>query len=279
MIWGLKRIVKYALGSDIAGRNLAVSPDDTFIVSYPRSGNTWMRFLVGNLMHPAQQVTFANIERHTPDCEAMSNRYMKRVPRPRIIKSHQWFDLRYRRVIYLVRDPRDVVISQYHFHRKRNLIADQFPLSEYVSRFLAGQTCFYGSWGEHVASWLATRHGQSGFLLVRYEDMLDNTARELSKVASFLGLTTSERLIMQAVERSSADTMRKLEKAQAQLFTSTKGTRQDIPFVRTAKAGGWRAELAEECAQQIEDAWGDLMQRLGYEMLSTAAAGQYGDCA
>jgi hypothetical protein len=37
--------------------------------------------------------------------------------------------------------------------------------------------------------------------------------------------------------------------------------------VRTAKAGGWRAELAEECARQIEDAWGDLMQRLGYEML------------
>jgi hypothetical protein len=125
-----------------------------------------MRFLVGNLIHPAQQVTFANIERHTPDCEAMSSRYMNRVPRPRIIKSHQWFDLRYRRVIYLVRDPRDVVISQYHFHRKRNLIADQFPLSEFVGRFLAGQTCFYGSWGEHAASWLATRHGQPGFLLL-----------------------------------------------------------------------------------------------------------------
>jgi hypothetical protein len=279
MIWGLKRVIKYALGTDIAGRSLAVYPDDAFIVSYPRSGNTWTRFLVANLVHPEQQITFANIERLIPDCEAMSSRYMRRVPRPRIIKSHQCFDPRYKRVIYMARDPRDVVVSQYHFQRKRNLIADQFPLSEFVGRFLAGQTCFYGSWGENVASWLATQRGQPGFLLLRYEDMLDNTARELSKVDSFLGLTTSPHLIMQAVERSCADTMRQLEKLQAQLFTSTKDTRQDIPFVRTAKAGGWRSELPEECARQIEEAWGDLMQRLGYEMLSTDAAGRREDCA
>src|SRR6266404_2586306 len=202
MIWGLKRAIKYVLGTDVAGRNLAVYPDDTFIVSYPRSGNTWTRFLVANLVHPEQKVTFANIERLTPDCEAMSSRCVKRVPRPRVIKSHQYFDPRYKRVIYMARDPRDVVVSQYHFHRKRNLIADQFPLSEYVGRFLAGRTCFYGSWGKHVASWLATGPGQPRFLLLRYEDMLDNTAREVSKVSSFLGLTASPHLIMQAVERS-----------------------------------------------------------------------------
>jgi hypothetical protein len=279
MIWGLKRVIKYVLGTDIAGRSLAVYPEDAFIVSYPRSGNTWTRFLVANLVHPEQQITFANIERLIPDCEAMSSRYVKKVPRPRIIKSHQCFDTRYKRVIYMARDPRDVVVSQYHFQRKRNLIADQFPLSEFVGRFLAGQTCFYGSWGEHVASWLATRHGQPGFLLLRYEDMLDNTARELSKIDSFLGLTTSPHLIMQAVERSSVDTMRQLEKLQAQLFTSTKNTRQDIPFVRKASAGGWRSELPEEYARQIEEAWRDVMQRLGYEMLSTGAARRHDDCA
>jgi len=279
VIWGLKRYVKYVLGTDVAGRNLTVYPDDTFIVSYPRSGNTWMRFLVGNLLHPAQQVTFANIEWHTPDCESMSRRYMRRVPRPRIIKSHQWLDPRYKRVIYLVRDPRDVVISQYHFQRKRNLIADQFPLSEYVNRFLAGQTCFCGSWAEHVASWLRARRGQSEFLFLRYEDLLDNTAHELSKVDSFLGFTTSPPLIMQAVERSSVDTMRQLEKLQAQLFTSTKATRQDIPFVRTARAGGWRSDLAEQCVRQIEETWGELMHLLGYELLSTRETVVHEKCA
>ena len=140
------------------------------------------------------------------------------------------------------------MVSQYHFQRKRKLLADDFALTEFVRRFIAGETCAYGSWGDHAASWLATRHGQSGFLLLRYEDMVENTPRELAKIASFLGVAATPQLIAQAVERSSADQMRQLEKSQAQQFSSTKNTRQDIPFVRAAKAGGWRAALPEESA-------------------------------
>jgi hypothetical protein len=263
---------KRVFGLHSPGRNLAVFPDDTFLVSFPKSGNTWARFLIANLVHPNEKIDFSNVNRVIPGPEVTPNRDLMRIPRPRIIKSHQYFDPRYQRVIYIVRDPRDVVVSQYHFQRKRKLVADQFPLADFVGRFLAGQTCFYGSWGEHVASWLATRHGQPGFLLLRYEDMVADTARELWKVASFLGLAASADQIVQAVERSSADTMRQLEKSQAQLFTSTKDTRQDIPFVRAAKAGGWRSALPEESALRIEQAWGHLIQWLGYEMISADAA-------
>jgi sulfotransferase family protein len=264
----LKRFIAGAervLGLHAPGRNLAVFPDDTFLVSYPKSGNTWARFLIANLVRPHEKIDFSNVNRVIPGSEVTRNRNLMRMPRPRIIKSHQYFDPRYPRVIYIVRDPRDVVVSQYHFQRKRKLLADQYPLSEYVARFVAGQTSFYGSWGEHVASWLATRHGRPGFLLLRYEDMVEDTARELSKVASFLGLSSTPEIILQAVERSSADRMRTLEKSQAQLFTSTKNTRQDIPFVRAAKSGGWRSALPEACALQLDEAWGNLIQWLGYE--------------
>src|SRR5271169_1412716 len=107
MLYGLKTVVTYALGIDVAGRNLAVRPDDTFIVSYPRSGNTWTRFLLANLLHPDVTVNFTTIEKLIPDVEAQSSRYMKRLPSPRVIKSHQYFDHRYRKVLYVVRDPRD----------------------------------------------------------------------------------------------------------------------------------------------------------------------------
>jgi hypothetical protein len=264
----MKRVIAGAerlLGLHAPGRNLAVFPDDTFLVSYPKSGNTWARFLIANLTRPNEKIDFSNVNRMIPGPEVTRNRELMRTPRPRIIKSHQYFDPRYPRVIYIVRDPRDVVVSQYHFQRKRHVVADQFPLSEYVSRFVAGQTSFYGSWGEHAASWLATRHGRPGFLLLRYEDMVEDTARELAKIASFLGVAATPDTIAHAVERSSADRMRTLEKAQAQLFTSTKNTRQDIPFVRAAKAGGWRAALPEGLALQLDQAWGNLIQWLGYE--------------
>ncbi len=281
MIYGIKRITRYLLGTDIAGRNLAVHPDDTFIVSYPRSGNTWTRFLVANLIHPGQAITFANIEPLIPDCEAQSSRYMKRVPRPRIIKSHEYFDPRYRKVIYIVRDPRDVALSYYDFARKYRHIEDGHPLTSYVSDFVAGRlsSADWGTWGENVASWVYTRNGRPGFLLLRYEDMLSDTERELTKVANFLGIEPTDERLATAVERSSAERMRNLEAAQGEQWISTKNKRNDIRFVRTATSGLWKNKLPASSIAEIESAWGSLMKSLGYELTpGNSIAGSDNNC-
>jgi Sulfotransferase domain len=94
------------------------------------------------------------------------------------------------------------------------------------------------------------------------------TVQELSKLASFLGINIDPLLLVQAAERSSADKMRRLENAQARLWCSTKNTRQDVPFVRSAKVGGWRSELPESSVAELEAAWGHLMTWLGYELAS-----------
>jgi len=243
-----------------------VLPDDVFIVSYPKSGNTWTRFLIGNLIHPQSPVDFSNINLIIPDPEGLSKRQLARMPRPRYIKSHQYFDPRYPKIIYVVRDPRDVALSQYHFHRKRKLLQDGASVEQFVSRFVAGKTSPYASWGENVASWMATRSDRPGFLLLRYEDMVVNTTRELAEVAHFLGIQASKERLAQAVARSSAHEMRKLEEKQALLWSSTKETRQDVPFVRAAKPGGWKTELPEISVREIEGAWAGLMKSLGYQL-------------
>ena len=267
MIQRLMRGARRALDLHQPGRYLDVWPDDVFILSFPKSGNTWTRFLIGNLIYPETPADFSNINRLTPDPEAMSKRELAKMPRPRIIKSHQYFDPRYPRVIYIVRDPRDVMLSMYHFQRKCRVIEDQFPLEKYATQFIAGKTSPYGSWGDNVASWLVTRQNRPGFLLLRYEDMLEDAARELNKVVAFLQIPPDAERIANAVRRSAADEMRKLERSQAHLWSSTKSTRQDLPFVRAAKAGGWRTELPEEAVSQLEGAWGHLMTHLGYELL------------
>lgn len=272
----LKRVIgatKRAFGLKPAGRNLTIFPDDTFLVSYPKSGNTWARFLIANLLRPNEDVGFYNIHGIIPGIDVVPHRDMLRFPRPRIIKSHQYFDPRYRRVVYIVRDPRDVALSEYHSQRKSKRIGDDCPVEAFVRRFVAGESCDYSSWGEHAASWLSTRYGQPAFLLLRYEDMLQDTARELSKMAGFLGLQVSVEQIQQAVSRSAADKMRKLEKSQAHLFNATKETRQDILFVRSAKAGGWHSGLPAASILQIEQAWGHLMRWLGYELVAEGKGG------
>jgi Sulfotransferase domain len=258
------------LGRDIAGRALAVRPDDTFIVSYPRSGNTWTRFLVANLLHPEEPATFRNIERWVPDTEAQSSRYMRRIPGPRSIKSHSYFDPRYPRVIYVVRDPRDVVLSYYDFSRKYRHIEDSYPLERYVGDFVNGRlsSATWGTWGENVASWVFARGARPGFLLLRYEDMKAQAERELVRIARFYGIEPSADRLRSAIERSSADRMRELEKTQGSDWVSTKDKRSDIPFIRSATAGGWRGQLMPEAVAEIEAAWGNIMLQLGYELVS-----------
>jgi hypothetical protein len=267
MIGELKYVVKHVLGKDRAGRDFAVFPDDTFIVSFPRSGNTWTRFLIGNLVQPSDPITFLNVERVIPDTSSLlSKSYLKSIPRPRILKSHQHFDPRYKKVIYIVRDPRDVALSHYNWQRKRREIDDQYPLERYISRFIAGDLAGWGSWGEHALSWLAPRYNSPDFLLLRYEAMLADPLHELGKVAPFLGIAATPETLATAVERSSADNMRKMEKTQGDDWVSTKGRRKDIPFVGKAKQGGWQSQLPESSVEEMESAWGPLMRTFGYEL-------------
>ena len=257
---------KHAFGLHFPGRNLEVWPDDVFLISYPKSGNTWTRFLIANLLYPDKNPNFANINELVPDPEALSKRNLNRLPRPRILKSHQYFNPSYRKIICIVRDPRDVVLSEYHFDIKRRAIAENHPLHSYVAGFVQGVVNHpYGNWGENVASWLYTRGSDPEFLLVRYEDLQSHGLREMGRIAAFLDVPADTNRISFAIEQSSADRMRQLEKTQGHLWSSTKETRADKPFVRRAAAGGWKEELPQVCVAEIESAWGGLMKELGYE--------------
>jgi hypothetical protein len=274
MMYSIKKLWKNALGLDIAGRTLAVRGDDTFIISYPRSGNTWTRFLIANLLHPQEAVTFANIERLIPDAEAQSSRYMRGRPSPRMIKSHSYFDPRYPRVIYIVRDPRDVALSYYDFSRKYRHIDDSYELDRYIGDFVTGHqsSAGWGTWGENVASWVFSRGARPGFLLLRYEDMKARPEQELTRIAEFLGIGASPELLRTTLDRSSAERMREMEKTQGKDWVSTKNKRVDIPFIRTASVGGWKTNMATESVAKIESTWGHIMTQLGYDLVTSAAA-------
>jgi hypothetical protein len=273
MIYRITSILKQLMGMDYAGRNFAVFPDDTMVVSYPRSGNTWTRFLIANLLHPSTEIGFVNVEKLVPDNTTISTLALKRTPRPRVIKTHEYFDHRYPKVVYIVRDPRDVVLSCYNFQRKYRQIPDAYPLEQYVDDFLQGRSTerAWGTWGENVGSWLSTRSGQPSFLLIRFEDMLERPQEELTRLGEFLGVAVTPEILERAISRSSAENMREIEKKQQDSWVGAKNHRKDIPFVGSAKAGGWKTKLPEDCVRKIESAWGNLMISLGYELATEAS--------
>ena len=269
----LSEAARVLTGRKTAGRNLTVLPDDIFLVSYPRSGNTWARFLVGNLIYD-EPVTFANVDARIPEIYLFPDRVLRRIPRPRVLKSHECFDPRYKKVIYIVRDPRDVAVSYYHYVIKRKLVPEDYEIAKFIPRFLAAefdiQWKWSANWQDHVMSWYSMREGMPGFLFIRYEDMLRDTVTELARVSSFLGLNATEERLHKAVGLSSADRMRNLEKAQSRDWQLTESTRQDKPFVRAATANTWQGVLPASAVAEIESAWGGAMQKLGYSLSTNA---------
>jgi hypothetical protein len=171
-------------------------------------------------------------------------------------------------VIYVLRDPRDVAISLYYYLLKMGVLRDGYSMDDFVARFIKADVVPYlnrmGCWEDHVLSWLRMRMGKPGFLLIRYEDLVDNPAKQLARLAPLLGLDPAPEIIERAVSECSAGNMRSLETKQSKDWLVTKKSRQDIRFVREAKSGGWRDKLPAASVQAIEHAWGATMRELGY---------------
>lgn len=243
---------------------LRADPEDMWLCSYPKSGNTWMRFCLANLLRPGETANFTTINHIVPDIYKLNKGKLAGMPSPRFLKSHEAFRPDYRRVLYLCRDPRDVLVSYYHHCRKECHIADDLPIGEFADLFLNGNlpAGSAGSWADNVGSWLGARHASRNFVLLRYEDLFAEPRLELARVAKFFIIPYTDDIIDAAVRASAADEMRKIEARRNGERGMTKRT--DIPFVREAKPGGWRQALSPAIVQKLECRWAPLMRELGY---------------
>ncbi|MEQ1736114.1 MAG: sulfotransferase domain-containing protein [Rhodoglobus sp.] len=254
--------------SDMPGRALDVRSDDIFIVSYPKSGNTWVRFLIASLLHPESPTDFGNIDVRCPTIYKTTNNELRVLPGPRVLKSHEYFDPRYPRVINVVRDPRDVLVSYFYYLRRKGSV-DADSIERFAEKFMTGRLNDFGTWHENVSSWLAARGERDGFLLVRYEDLLRDGVGELARIAEFLGHRRAPQQLGVIVEQCSFDSMRESETRTGAQSRHLNSKRNDIGFVREGKSGGWKTELPVEVSSRLEQSWGSLIERLGYPITSS----------
>ncbi|MBP6185706.1 MAG: sulfotransferase domain-containing protein [Saprospiraceae bacterium] len=257
-------VFKQLIGIRPVGNLIPVRDDDIWLVSYPKSGNTWLRFLLGNLSS-GTPVDFLSIEQKTPDIYVNSIMSFCNLPSPRIIKSHESFDPRYKKVIYIVRDPRDVVISYWKHQQKMHKIPMDYSIDLFVDEFLKGKLSA-GSWKEHVGSWLGAKYREDNFILIKYEDMLKEPENVLRGIVDKLDDFPVKTDFPQAVALSSFERMKTLETSQSDEWLPTRNSDKNINFVREGRSGQWKEVLPASLSEKIWFRWENLMDELGYEL-------------
>jgi aryl sulfotransferase len=272
-----------------------------WLVSYPKSGNTWMRMMLHSLRNEGALEDINEIER-TGILSLTQNEIdnlrpqlhralLQEAAAPpdsppavflRKVHDRSWHTPSGDRIfppelsigaIYIARDPNDVAISaSHHYHvdlaESVRILGDQDRIiarNEKREEFQLPQPL--GSWSDHVLSWLD--HSGMPVLLVRYEDMLADAARELTRVAQFLKLRNPSKPgapEFSPDEIAAAVVSAKFENLRAQ--EDTKGFAERPPqaerFFRKGRSGEGRELLSPQLQQQILADHADVMSRLGY---------------
>jgi len=239
--------------------------EDIFLVSYPRSGHSWLKFLIANCIkikyEIGRDVNFFTVKEIIPEVKGL--RQIRpagpfgRTDLPRMIKSHYPYNPHYHRVILLVRDPRDVMISYYHFLKPLAKISE----NETLSQFIKNEHYGIKAWLNHTKSWTLTIKSGQIIKWFLYENLFNDTQNQLGEIMSLIGIEMEETELQQAIELSSKENMRKSEQKHASTYITQI---RKSSFVRKAQASAG-SELEENDKKFIEDYTRDIAKMLGYD--------------
>jgi hypothetical protein len=243
-----------------------LSPTDVFVASYPKSGTTWTRFVLFEILSglPAGFKTtnqlMTGIGQHTKGLRLLPGG-------GRLIGTHEQYRKDYGRAIYVVRDARDVLLSEFAFLKALDYFRGD--LDEFISTFVftCGSAYGYGPWQRHVSSWLDSPIAATeNLLVVRYEDLRQDPVHCFTRMAEFLRLDVAREKIELAVENNSLQKMREKERKEP-VRASIRGR-----FVRNGTVRGWVSQLSPAQVRLIEEHTGSALLRLGYTLSSQLGA-------
>lgn len=229
------------------------SSDDVFLVSYPRSGNTWMRYLMTNLRFPDAEWDLNSLAFAFPEIGGPIK--PSSVPRPRWIKSHLSYDPSYPRVIYLIRDVRDVAVSFYFWTGKEKEMSFKDFLINYITNDNSDIVPWV-AWHSHIEGYLA-KQSNLDMIIIQYENLVEDTITELERICQFVGLDRTTQDIETAIQKSTIDK----QQTDFQHHEALRGKRVGV----SGRPGKWKELFDEELLTELYHTAGETMEALGYK--------------
>lgn len=240
-------------------RHRGFRPSDIFFSTYPRSGTTWTRFTMFEIL-TGESATFESVNSVMLGVGIHDRARAVLPDGGRLIGTHESYRKDYKRAVYLVRDVRDVILSEYAFITA----LDRFhgTLDDFIKAFFRGTINGFGSWPRHVASWLDSPiAGTPNLLVLKYEDLRRDPEATFKRMLDFAGMKRDPEAMRQAIANNSLEKMREKE-IDSPRKASVRGR-----FVRTGQVQGWKGKLSEQQLRVIEAKAGEVLVRMGYPLV------------
>jgi Sulfotransferase domain len=254
-----------------------------WLASYPKSGNTWVRFMLYSAIYGAPKRS-EDVPLKIPDIHRPMP-FEKPESGSIYVKSH--FELTDKhpqladttKAIHIIRNPRDVMLSAIHYRILTDEKPKDFPKEQFVKSYLKSggdrhwQKIGFGTWASHARSWRNT--DRFPVLNLRYEDLKADPHIQLARMLEFLGIACSESKINEAVIASSFDSMRALEIREKKsskpndlskhLFVGTQdATRKGIFFMNKGKSNQSLDALMPGLDARFNERFKDELLEFGY---------------
>uniref|UniRef100_A0A8C9I077 Sulfotransferase n=1 Tax=Piliocolobus tephrosceles TaxID=591936 RepID=A0A8C9I077_9PRIM len=208
--------------------NFQAKPDDLLISTYPKAGTTWTQEIVELIQNEG------DVEKSLEQAHAM--------PSPRILKTHLPFHLlppsfleKNCKIIYVARNPKDNMVSYYHFQRMNKALPDPGTWEEYFETFLDlcdSLPCF--------PSHLPVSKDKHRILYLFYEDMKKNPKHEVQKLTEFIEKKLDDKVLDKIVHYTSFDVMKQNPMANYSSIPAEIMDHSISPFMRKGAVGDWK---------------------------------------
>uniref|UniRef100_A0A8C9ZTG5 Sulfotransferase n=1 Tax=Sander lucioperca TaxID=283035 RepID=A0A8C9ZTG5_SANLU len=228
--------------------------EDVTAVVYPKSGTIWMQEILplvlnGGDLTPIQ--TIPNWDRVPWLEEKRLAMVVDQLASPRALVTHfpyrlmpPSFHTSKAKVIYVMRNPKDVIVSSYFFHQMAEFLEDPGTFDEFMDKFLEGRVLF-GKWTDHVKGWRDTELGDR-IMYITYEEMAKDLPAAVRRFSDFLGRNLSEEVIQKIAEHCSFKTMKTNKMSNFSLVPKEYMNPDKSPFLRKGVAGDWENHFSSE---------------------------------
>ncbi|KAI5627344.1 sulfotransferase family 2, cytosolic sulfotransferase 2 [Silurus asotus] len=251
-------------------------PDDVLIVTFPKSGTTWMQEIVP-LIHSEGDLTpvhtIPNWDRAPwlEDQRAIQLN-LEQKPSPRIFTTHfhhsmmneSYFKVK-PKVIYVIRNPKDVFTSSFYFYGMAPFLVNPGTADEFLEKFLNSKIIF-GSWFEHVKGWLSAKD-QDHIFYISYEELIQDLKGSVTKIAQFLEKPLSPEVIDKIAENCLFKNMKQNKMSNYSLVPVKFMDQKKSKFFRKGIAGDWKNLLTEAQVEKFNTFYKESMKDVKYNFV------------